>query len=59
MANDAGGREKLLALGVRNVPVIARGEQFMFAQNFDDIAEFVGLQGGGDARLPLPEGLWE
>jgi hypothetical protein len=52
VANDIGGRERLLALGVRTVPVIARGEQFIFAQNFDDIAEFVGLQGGGHTPLP-------
>lgn len=50
--NDAGGRERLLALGVRTVPVIARGSQFIFAQSFDDIAEFVGMQRG--AHKPLP-----
>jgi hypothetical protein len=54
--NDAGGREKLLALGVRNVPVVARGEQFVFGQNLEDVAEFVGLQGTGHKPLP-PEQL--
>ncbi len=49
--NDVGGRERLLALGVRTVPVVARGDQYVFAQNFDDVAEFVGLQGG--AHTPL------
>lgn len=52
VANDAAGREKLLAYGVRNVPVIARGRDFIFAQNFKDIAEFVGLKAG--AHEPLP-----
>lgn len=52
MANDAGGREKLLALGVRTVPVVARGEQYVFAQNLEDVAEFVGLQGTGHTLLP-------
>ena len=52
VANDDAGRERLLALGVRNVPVIARGKEFIFAQNFKDIAEFVGLQGGDHDALP-------
>ncbi len=56
MLNDAGGREKLLALGVRNVPVVARGGQFVFGQNLEDVAEFVGLQGTGHKPLP-PEQL--
>jgi hypothetical protein len=58
VANDAGAMEKLLALGVRSVPVIARGEKFIFAQNFEDVAEFVGLQGSGHSALP-PEQLIE
>ena len=52
MANDVGGREKLLALGLRTVPVVARGEQYVFAQNLEDVAEFVGLQGTGHTLLP-------
>lgn len=51
VANDARALEKLLALGVRNVPVLAKGEQFIFAQNFEDIAEFVGLQGADHVPL--------
>lgn len=51
VANDARALEKLLALGVRNVPVLAKGEQFIFAQNFEDIAEFVGLQGSDHVPL--------
>jgi len=53
--NDPGGREKLLALGVRNVPVVARGQNFVFGQNLEDVAEFVGLQGTGHQPLPPPE----
>ena len=52
MANDVGGREKLLALGLRTVPVVARGDQYVFAQNLEDVAEFVGLQGTGHTPLP-------
>lgn len=52
MLNDIGGREKLLALGVRNVPVVAQGGRFVFAQNLEDVAKFVGLEGTGHLRLP-------
>ena len=53
--NDTGGRERLLKLGVRNVPVVARGENFVFGQNLEDVAEFVGLQGTGHTPLPPEE----
>ena len=55
MQNDPGGRERLLAFGVRNVPVVARGDQFVFGQNLEDVAEFVGLQGTGHTPLPPHE----
>lgn len=55
MLNDAGGRERLLALGVRNVPVVAKGENYVFGQNLEDVAEFVGLQGTGHKPLPPAE----
>jgi len=41
---------------VRNVPVVAKGGEFVFGQNLEDIAEFVGLQGTGHTPLP-PEAL--
>ncbi len=41
---------------MRNVPVVARGDQFVFGQNLEDVAEFVGLQGTGHTPLP-PEQL--
>jgi hypothetical protein len=50
--NDPGGRERLLKLGVRNVPVVAKGENYVFGQNLEDVAEFVGLQGTGHKPLP-------
>lgn len=55
MVKDPAGRDQLLALGVRTVPVVARGGQFVFAQNIDDVAEFVGLQGGSHVPLPPDE----
>jgi hypothetical protein len=54
--NDAGGRDRLLKLGVRNVPVVAKGASFVFGQNLEDVAEFVGLQGTGHTPL-LPDEL--
>ena len=39
-------------MGVRTVPVLASGDQFIFCQNLDDVAEFVGLQGSGHTPLP-------
>ena len=55
MLNTPGGRERLLKLGVRNVPVVARGDQYVFGQNLEDVAEFVGLQGTGHTPLPPDE----
>jgi hypothetical protein len=53
--NDAGGRDRLLKFGVRNVPVVAKGDHFVFGQNLEDVAEFVGLQGTGHKPLPPDE----
>ncbi len=46
------GREQLLSLGAQSVPVLAKGGQFIFCQNMEDVAEFVGLQGSGHSPLP-------
>jgi len=35
--------DQLKALGLRNVPVVAVGERFTFAQNLKDVAKFLGL----------------
>lgn len=56
MLNDPEGMERLKRLGVRNLPVIAKGDQFVFGQNLEDVAEFVGLMGTGHTPLP-PEQL--
>jgi len=42
-------------LGVRTVPVLASGDQFIFCQNLEDVAEFVGLQGSGHTPLAPTE----
>ena len=49
--NDTAGRAQLFKLGVRTVPVLARGEQFIFCQNLEDVAEFVSVQGTGHTPL--------
>jgi hypothetical protein len=38
------------------VPVVAKGKQFVFGQNLEEVAEFVGLHGTGHKPLP-PEQL--
>ena len=37
---------------MQTVPVLARGGQYVFCQNLEDVAEFVGLQGTGHTPLP-------
>ena len=54
MANDPGAIDRLLALGPRTVPVLAKGDRYIFCQNLEDVAEFVGLQGTGHSPLPPP-----
>lgn len=44
IADDDAGRERLLALGVRHVPVLARGKDQIFAQQIDEVARFVGIE---------------
>jgi hypothetical protein len=54
--SDREGYEQLVKLGVRRVPVVARGDAFVFGQNLEAVAEFVGLRGTGHTPLP-PEAL--
>ena len=48
----------MLSLGAQSVPVLAKGGQFIFCQNMEDVAEFVGLQGSGHSPLS-PEALFD
>jgi hypothetical protein len=52
VANDPGGRERLMRLGVRSVPVVAQGERYVFAQSIEDVAEFVGIAAGEAGLRP-------
>lgn len=40
---DEGGLEALRALGARSVPVVSRGDKFVFAQVIKDVVDFLGL----------------
>lgn len=40
-----------MKLGPTSVPVLARGNQYVFGQNLDDVAEFVGLAASGQTPL--------
>ncbi|MCI3951459.1 MAG: hypothetical protein K0R53_956 [Burkholderiales bacterium] len=53
--NDPGGRERLAQLGIRKIPVIAKGANYVFGQNLEDVAQFVGLSGTGHTPLPPAE----
>jgi hypothetical protein len=50
--NDSTAQERLVKLGSRTVPILANGDQYIFCQNLEDVAEFVGLQGSGHTPLP-------
>ena len=40
------------------MPVVARGDQFVFGQNLEDVAEFVGLQGMQSMQLLFERTTW-
>jgi hypothetical protein len=50
--NDPGGRERLLALGVRGLPILARGKDYTFGQRIEDIARFVGIDYRAESLPP-------
>jgi len=51
--NDPSGRglARLKELGTRKVPLLALGDQFVFAENLENVAKFVGL--GSTGHTPL------
>ena len=50
---DPQAMERLGALGARSVPVVARGAEFVYGQDLDTVAGFVGITAGRD-RLDVP-----
>jgi glutaredoxin len=51
---DPGAAVELARLGVRTVPVVARGENYVLAQDIDELARFVGVESLRE-RLPPDE----
>lgn len=50
--NDPSGRARLHALGVRSVPVLARGSDYVFGQRIEDVARFVGVTYEAESLAP-------
>ena len=53
---NAAGMEELRKLGARSVPIVARGDRFVFAQTIGDVIKFLGLDVRQQERLS-PEAL--
>ncbi len=43
MLEDAAGLDELRRLGARSVPVLSRGDDYVFAQNIGHVVKFLGL----------------
>lgn len=50
--DDKAGWEELRRLGPRSVPVVAKGDRFVFAQVLDDVAKFLGLDFDSERLAP-------
>ncbi len=50
---EPSGFDDLLKFGVRTVPIVSKGDEFVFAQELADVAKFVGKPFVGD-RLSIP-----
>ncbi len=51
MVNHPGGRARLHALGVRHIPTLARGKEYVMCQVIADVAKFVGIQHFREVKL--------
>lgn len=49
------GVDRLKKLGTRKVPLLAKGGKFVFAENLENVADFVGLKSSGHIPLPPDE----
>lgn len=54
--NDPGGMEEMAALGVRTVPIVSRGKDYVSGQILRDVAAFAGLD--WDKKMLSPEELY-
>jgi len=55
VAADAESMAKLTRLGVRTVPVVSRGDKYVFAQNLREVFKFLGLSDDGKKQLAPAE----
>jgi glutaredoxin len=55
LLEDSQGATDLARLGARSLPVVSRGDKFVFAQSLDQLAAFVGKKNNGVDRLPPAE----
>ncbi len=55
MLEDAAGLAELRRIGARSVPVLSRGDEFVFAQNIAHVVKFLGLnEATGPVLSPAP-----
>ena len=52
---DAAAMDLLHGLGADSVPVVSKGEHFVYAQSIGDVADFLGLDAAGAPQLSPPE----
>jgi glutaredoxin len=52
--SDNEGRAELRRLGARSIPIVSKGEEFVYAQSIEDVARFVGRMDAVTDRLPPP-----
>jgi glutaredoxin len=50
--SDTDGRNELRRLGARSVPVVSKGDQYVYAQSIEDVARFVDRLDAVMDRLP-------
>ena len=50
--NDPGGLDRMAALGVRTVPIVARGKEYVSGQILRDVAAFAGIDWGREILPP-------
>lgn len=52
---DPEGMAKLRAVGASSVPIVARGESFVYAQSLEDLKAFIGVAGPAEQKLSPAE----
>lgn len=52
---DAAAMDLLHGLGADSVPVVSKGDNFVYAQSIGDVADFLGLDAAGAPQLSPPE----